>query len=290
MSVSANTMQTKLVELAAHNPVLRPLWHAYRRQRQIASSPFDNIYHCCTQKTASQWFRNVFNDPVFIDHTGLDTEPYVALGLRYAHLDGAFPRRSVVVHLYVDYPTYLAVPKPERYRTFFVLRDPRDIVVSWYFHARKPHGRPRNASDWEGPMDEMREVLGRLSFQDGMRYMIDQVAEFGTFDAQRSWLAAESDPCVRLFHYRDLAADNRAFLKELLVYLEVPISEPALDTLNSHTSFQRLSGGRKQGEENASEHYRKGIAGDWRNHFDDVVERHFRETTGDLVEVLGYES
>lgn len=28
-------------------------------------APFDNIYHCCTQKTASQWFRALFNDEVF---------------------------------------------------------------------------------------------------------------------------------------------------------------------------------------------------------------------------------
>lgn len=289
-SLSANTMQTKLVELAAHNRLLRPLWHAYRKQRRIARSRFDNIFHCCTQKTASQWFRNVFNDPIFTDHTGLGTIPYVALGLRYARLEGAFPTSSVVVHLYVDYPTYLAVPKPESYRTFFVLRDPRDIVVSWYFHARNMHGKPRTATDWDGPMDEMRETLHRLGPQDGMRYMIDQVAAFGTFDAQRSWLEAGADPHVRLFRYEDLAADNRAFLKQLMDYLEVPMSESALDHLNANTTFQRLAGGRKQGEERKSEHYRKGVAGDWRNHFDDAIQRHFREVTGDLVEALGYET
>jgi hypothetical protein len=288
--VSANTVQTKLVELAAHNPLLRPLWHAYRSQRLVARSRFDNVFHCCTQKTASQWFRNVFNDPIFTDHTGLETVAYIALGLRYAHLEGAFPRGSVVVHLYVDYPTYLAVPKPDSYRTFFMLRDPRDIVVSWYFHARNAHAKPRNATDWEGPMDDMREMLGRLSQQDGMRYMIDQVAGFGTFEAQRSWLDAAKDPHVKLLRYEDLAADNRVFLKDLLDYLEVPIPEPALDRLDAHTSFQHLAGGRKQGEERKSEHYRKGVAGDWRNHFDDGVQRHFREVTGDLVEVLGYET
>jgi hypothetical protein len=281
-------MRTKLVELASRNPVLRPLWQAYRQQRRVARSPFDNIFHCCTQKTASQWFRNVFNDPAFTDHTGLETVAYIALGLRHAHLQGAFPTGSVIVHLYVDYPTYLSVPKPERYRSFFVLRDPRDIVVSWYFHARNPHGRPRNATDWEGPMDEMREALGRLSFQDGMCYMIDQVADFGTFAAQRSWLDGESDPNVRLFRYEDLARDNRVFLKDLLDYLQVPMSEEALDGLHANTAFERLAGGRRQGEERASEHYRKGVAGDWRNHFDAVIERHFRATTGDLLEVLGY--
>ncbi len=139
-------------------------------------------------------------------------------------------------------------------------------------------------------MDEMRETLHQLGPQDGMRYMIDQVAAFGTFDAQRSWLDAGDDPHVRLFRYEDLAGDNRAFLRQLMDYLEVPMPAPALERLNANTTFQRLAGGRKQGEERASEHYRKGVAGDWRNHFDDSVQRHFREVTGDLVEVLGYQS
>ena len=286
--MAAKTTQTRLFELAARNPVLRPLWRSWRKTHRVARSPFDNIFHCCTQKTASQWFRNVFAHPVFTDHTGLYPTPYQALGLRYANIDRAFPTGSVVVHLYVDHPTYLAVPKPARYRSFFVLRDPRDIVVSWYFHARKPHPKVRNAMGWKGPMDEMRAALSGLSLQDGMCYMIDRVAEFGTFAAQRSWLAAAADPDVRLFRYEDLARDNRAFLKQLLDYLEAPVSASALDALDADTTFQRLSGGRRQGEEQADEHYRKGVAGDWRNHFDAVIERHFRRVAGDVTEALGY--
>ena len=43
----------------------------------MALSPFDNVYHCCTQKTASQWFRGIFADPAFADHTGLEEVPFV---------------------------------------------------------------------------------------------------------------------------------------------------------------------------------------------------------------------
>jgi Sulfotransferase domain len=35
-------------------------------------------------------------------------------------------------------------------------------------------------------------------------------------------------------------------------------------------------------------HYRKGVAGDWQNYFDSSLRRHFREVTGDLLDVLGY--
>ena len=53
-------------------------------------------------------------------------------------------------------------------------------------------------------------------------------------------------------------------------------------------SFERLAGGRKRGEEDQGSHYRRGVAGDWRNH---LTQRHlaaFRERFGDLTERLGY--
>jgi hypothetical protein len=38
----------------------------------------------------------------------------------------------------------------------------------------------------------------------------------------------------------------------------------------------------------AHDHYRKGVAGDWRNYFDPPLRAYFREVTGDLLDALGY--
>jgi hypothetical protein len=137
--MAARSTQTKLIEFATSNSAIRPLWRVYRKLHVKQRSPFDNIYHCCTQKTASQWFRGIFADPVFADYTGLESVPFIDLGLRGTSIKTAFPVGSVVTHLYIDYPTYQAIPKPERFRVFFVMRDPRDAVVSWYFSARYSH-------------------------------------------------------------------------------------------------------------------------------------------------------
>ena len=245
-------------------------------------SPFDNIYHCCTQKTASQWFRGIFADPVFADYTGLESVPFIDLGLRRASFDRPFPRGSVVTHLYIDYPTYRAIPKPERFRTLFVMRDPRDTVVSWYFSARYSHAVLE-------PIPEMRLALEGQDLQAGLKYIIDKLEEYGSFAAQRSWLAASADSKVHIFRYEDLAQDNRAFLRRLLEYLQVSLPSRAFGALYDRHNFKRLALGREQGKQDIHSHYRKGIVGDWQNYFDEEVTRHFRSVTGDTLELLGYE-
>ncbi|MCB1970165.1 MAG: sulfotransferase domain-containing protein [Geminicoccaceae bacterium] len=279
--MAAKTLRTKIVEFANRAPLIAPIWRNYRSLRTKEYSPFDNIYHCCTQKTASQWFRGVFADPLFTDHTGLVSVPFIDLGLADARIDEPLDRGTIGTHLYIDYPTYRAIPKPESYRTFFVMRDPRDLIVSWYFSARYSHPLVR-------PVDELRPRLESLEFEDGMIFLIDKLHEYGTFTAQLSWMEADGDRHVRLMRYEDLAADNRAFLAMLLDYLKVPMSSEAFETLYARNNFQTLTGPREQGDEDIHAHNRKGVAGDWRNHFTDRISAHFHDVMGDGMARLGY--
>ncbi len=280
--MSAKPLRTKLVEFAGRNPLTRPAWRLLRDTLLVRRrSPFVNIYHCCTQKTASQWFRAVFSDPAFLRHTGLDPHPYIDIGLRAARIEQPLPPRTVGVHLYIDRPTYDAIPKQEPYRSFYILRDPRDLVVSWYYSARYSHA--------SNPLIEtFRKELQPLDETEGFLHVIDKVASFGTFEAQLSWVEAPPDPKVRIFRYEDLARDNTAFLRNLFAWLEIEMPESEFEALARRNSFERLSQGRRQGEEAVQSHYRKGVSGDWRNHFSPPIEAHFRAVTGDLLERLGY--
>lgn len=275
--------------LRPFRPVLKPAYdrlqelYNYSSRRIVQRSPYDNIYYCCTQKTASQWFRMVLCDPVVFQYTGLKTFRYRQMGLREAQFDQPLPRGTIGIHLYVDYPTYAAIPKPDAYKTFFVLRDPRDIVVSWYYSAKFSH-KPVD------PIPELRRNLEALDLQDGLKYIIDAWDAFGLFEAQRSWMSRPVDEArVQVFRYEDFAADNLQFLKELLDYLEIKIPEREFDVLYGRHKFSQLAKGRRQGVEDPQSHFRKGVSGDWENHFDDSVMTHFRDVTGDLLEVLGYE-
>jgi hypothetical protein len=152
--------------------------------------------------------------------------------------------------------------------------------VSWYFAARYSHGRI-------DPIPRLRRDLEKLSLEDGLKYSIDSLEEFGLFWAQKSWMEADEGR-ARIFRYEDFSRDNRKFLQDLLGYIDASLPEDVFAALYERHAFKQITGGREAGVEDRHDHYRKGVAGDWRNYFDDSLRAYFRAATGDLLDVLGY--
>ena len=78
-------------------------------------------------------------------------------------------------------------------------------------------------------------------------------------------------------------------MRRLLGFLGADSGEEAARKCVEAASFEQLSGGRSKGEEDSSSFYRKGVAGDWRNHFTEEDRRVFKEEAGELLIRLGYE-
>ncbi len=250
-------------------------------------SASDNVLHCCLQKTGSQWVKRILADPDVYRATGLSIYQYQA-DLPEGHdprpvnersFIEPFPMRTIVSPLYIDYDNYSAIPKPESTRAFFVTRDPRDLVVSWYFSQRFSHGLM-------GDIGEVRGVLGDLPQPEGLSYAIRHLDEFGLFAAQRSWLDAANDPDAIVVRFEDLiGADSFGTYRRIFDHCRLEVDDETLAALLERYSFERLSG-RSRGSEDVYTHFRKGVAGDWENYFDDEVMATFRVVTGDLVEAL----
>lgn len=247
-----------------------------------------NVYHCCTHKSASQWVRGLLGDPITFQHTGLETFHY-----QTAWLDGydsrpynerqfsrSFPRRMIATPLYLDYSMFEKIPKPEKYRAFFVLRDPRDVVVSWYFSMKNTH-------QVMGKIRKHRKNLQELSKSDGLCYAIEYLSDFGLFQSQISWMGSD-DPNVRVFKYEDLTGPNQfQAIKTLFNHCTIPIPDSELRNLLYRHGFE-ASEGREKGKEDRSSHRRKGVAGDWKNHFDSKVRATFKDAVGSLPQEMVY--
>jgi hypothetical protein len=90
--------------------------------------------------------------------------------------------------------------------------------------------------------------------------------------------------------YEDLVgAEQLESFKNIFRHCGISLKETYLSKLLEKHHFFKLSGGRKRGKENPKSHYRKGIAGDWRNHFTGDHKALFKHITGDLLIKLGYE-
>lgn len=59
--------------------------------------------------------------------------------------------------------------------------------------------------------------------------------------------------------------------------------------MNGARRFSEITKGRKQGQEDASSHYRKGVAGDWKLHFTPALKDAFKQKYPGMLERLGYE-
>ena len=254
-------------------------------------SRYANAFHCTTQRAGSQWICRVLSDKHVYTYSGLLSFSYDAT------LPGGFdsrlitervilhpfPRKRIATPLYIDYKGYKTIPKQGESRAIFVLRDPRDLVVSDYFSLRYSHVPI-------GEIPRIRQALETLSEQEGLLYVLHYLHFYGTFACQLSWFnAGNNDPEVLIVRFEDLITDNSLPIWEKIFdHFDIKIPKPVLSQLIQDYSFKSLSG-RKRGSEEKCSHYRKGVHGDWKNYFDDRLAQRFKQLTRDLVVKLGYE-
>lgn len=91
-----------------------------------------------------------------------------------------------------------------------------------------------------------------------------------------------------MLRYEDLVADPMAGFSRILAECELNPPEDRFAEVVERWTFKTKTG-RTPGEEDLGSHMRKGIVGDWRNHFTPRVRDCFKTRYADLLQKLGYE-
>ena len=94
---------------------------------------------------------------------------------------------------------------------------------------------------------------------------------------------------LNLVKYEDMINDRFKILKSIFSEWHLDNSTPLVERIIEETSFESMSGGRVRGSENIDSFQRKGIVGDWLNHFQEGDKDIFKEQGGDMLIELGYE-
>jgi lipopolysaccharide transport system ATP-binding protein len=227
------------------------------------------VFHVTHWKSGSQWVRGILEAAV--------PGRIVRLQPDMTHVT-----KAPIVPGGVYTPVYLGRPPFEQAvggvdrRTFFVMRDLRDTLVSWYFSLKLSHS-PNEF------VDQFRARLASLPPDEGLRFLIENRLD-GMGWIQQTWL--ESDALI--VRYEDLLADEHGVFKRIFEYCELDVPDERRREIVDRQSFEHRAG-RRRGEEDPANHWRKGIAGDWRNHFSPEVKAAFKERLGGALIAAGYE-
>lgn len=106
-----------------------------------------------------------------------------------------------------------------------------------------------------------------------------------TVEIQQSWLKA---PQTLLVRYEDLIADPHSVFDGIMDYCRLKVSPQTLRKIVERNDFEKITG-RKPGQEDLRAQLRKGVAGDWRNHFSVTVKDVFKQQFGNALVNAGYE-
>lgn len=145
-------------------------------------------------------------------------------------------------------------------KMILIYRDGRDVVTSDHFFTTDHQGREFSFADavsaWKRDMEAHLRCAGR--------YPVFSCA------------------------YERLLAEGPTVARELFQYLDLPHEDRLVEDLIERSSF-KFYAGRDRGQEDRKRFYRKGVAGDWKNHFSDEDKRAFKAIAGEMLIRLGYE-
>ena len=145
-------------------------------------------------------------------------------------------------------------------RYVYIARNPKDVVVSYFYHMRA-----MKLHNYSGTWDNFFHI-----FTNGKGF-------FGSwFDHVLEWWKHRDAENILFLKYEDMKKDHRGAVKKMAEFMGYNLEEEVIDAIVEKTTFQSMKANpatnfewpdvytRTPGEQ---PFMRKGIVGDWKNHF-----------------------
>ncbi|XP_026540627.1 sulfotransferase family cytosolic 2B member 1-like isoform X1 [Notechis scutatus] len=166
--------------------------------------------------------------------------------------------RLLTTHL--PQPVLAPALKKAKPKVIYVVRNPKDVVVSYYHFQRMAKFFPEPSS-FEGFLHD---------------FMAGTVHYGSWFEHVKGWLSCREELGLFCITYEELHQDLRHCVERLSAFLGRPVQPEQANRILEHCSFavmreNLMVNGRLLPPEimdfQKSQFMRKGIVGDWRNHF-----------------------
>ncbi len=231
--------------------------------KHINNNPHPSIIHFSLNKAATQYTKKILREcvienglvPVHINEyafytkfpylTGLSTDEMVNFshifkpnGYFYSAFGGFVP----------------GIPEMDKYKVILMVRDPRDILVSWYYSIAFSHSIPPITSNRHEEYIRKRKKAQEITIDEHVIFESDRV--FNILNRYQIELL-DLYPHVYLTSYEKMTSNFEAWLKGILNACELDI--------NSQTFLKFVEDNKRlqPKEENIYKHIRKGKPGDY---------------------------
>ncbi|MCK5221143.1 MAG: sulfotransferase domain-containing protein, partial [Candidatus Aminicenantes bacterium] len=188
-------------------------------------------------------------------------------------------------------------------KIFFLVRDGRDVMVSFYYHSlvwnEKNSLSPKSVTYFRNNLNFTDYSDIRTNLPEFIRFVFTNrpsrmnqffhEGDWGSFN--KSWINYNdhNGENLILIRYEDLLKNTNKELKRILDLTGIEkINEEKIKSVVEEFSFRNQSE-RIPGVENSDSFLRKGISGDWKNKFTKEAGEVFSIFAGDMLEKLGYE-
>lgn len=177
----------------------------------------------------------------------------------------------------------LMFPPEATLASIYLIRDPRDVAVSFAHHqgwSLKAAVRAMGDEDY-----------GLAMPGDAFNHQIPQ--RLGSWSSHvLSWVDQDDSPLLVL-RYEEIQEDAQACLTRILSFLDLPICENRVERAVDFSSFQQLQRQERKNaflEKNpaASSFFRKGVSGNWREELPEDLVNRIRYCHGTVMRRFGY--
>jgi hypothetical protein len=243
-----------------------------------------HVVHACLWKTGSQWVRLILSDPRVYRYDG--RLPYV-----WSETEGQVlgadsqDRGRLLLSCFAgrDWVNKYFHAGKDSVRAIFVVRSPRQLILSWYFSTRFTH-------EVNEEIAIHRKNMEGLSDAEGLKYAV-RVFRDEFLPIIESWLKdAESDEAVKIVQFESLVRADYAEWLGMLQHLGMPVGRDVLEQVLSTYHISKIKGaGSFGGGRYSNEKYDSAGKRDVNDYFTPDVRGYFEGLMPGLSSRLGYD-